>query len=54
MAQEFAAVQGIENMELQHIPWIACHFTQEIIVYEVSGEGVFALRGHFFPEGEEE
>lgn len=47
MAQEFAAVHGIETMELQHNPWIAYHFTQEIIVYEVSGEGVFALRGHF-------
>lgn len=50
MAQEFAAVHGIETMELQHIPWIACHFTQEKIVYEVSGEGVFAVRGHFFPK----
>lgn len=30
-------------------PEIVCHFTQEIIVYEVSGEGVFALHGHFFP-----
>lgn len=54
MAQEFAADHVIETMELQHIPGIACHCTREIVVYVVSGEGFFALRGHFFSEGEEE
>ena len=42
-------MDGIPNeiVEFQHIPFISKHFNQEIIVYDVTPEGVFALKGWF-------
>ena len=49
-------VHVIENeiVEFQHIPLIAKYFNQEIIVYDVSPEGVFALKGWFKDDEEKE
>ena len=34
-----------EIVEFEHIPLIFKHFNQEIIVYDVTPEGFFALKG---------
>ena len=43
-----------ESVEFQHIPLIAKYFNQEIIVYDVSLEGVFALKGWFKDDEEKD
>ena len=43
-----------EIVEFQHIPLIAKYFNQEIIVYDVSPEGDFALKGWFKDDEEKE
>ena len=54
IAEEFFSIHEISNkiIKFQHIPLIANYFNQRIIVYEVSPEGVFGLRGSFTPEEE--
>ena len=49
LAREFFTLHDIPNeiVEFQHIPLISKHFNQEIIVYDVTPEGVFALKGWF-------
>jgi len=49
LEREFFTLDGIPNeiVEFQHIPFISKHFNQEIIVYDVTPEGVFALKGWF-------
>ena len=49
LARQFFTLHDIPNeiVEFQHIPLIAKHFNQEIIVYDVTPEGVFALKGWF-------
>ena len=53
---EFFRVHVIPNeiVEFQHIPLIAKYFNQEINVYDVSPEGVFALKGWFKDDEEKE
>jgi len=47
--REFFTLHDIPNeiVEFQHIPLISKHFNQEIIVYDVTPEGVFVLKGCF-------
>ena len=58
IAEEFFSIHEIPNktvrIQFQHIPLIANYFNQHIIVYEVSPEGIFGLRGSFTPEEEGE
>jgi len=56
LATEFFSVYVILNeiVEFQHITLIAKYFNQEIIVYDVSPEGVFALKGWFKDDEEKE
>ena len=42
------------TVEFQHIPLIAKHFNQEIIVYDITLEGLFILRGWVLGEEDEE
>jgi len=55
LAREFFTLHDIPNetVEFQHIPLISKHFNQEIIVYDVTPEGVFALKGCFKVDIEE-
>lgn len=56
LATEFFSVHVIPNkiVEFQHILLIAKYFNQEIIVYDVTPEGVFALKGCFKDDQEKE
>ena len=56
IAKEFFSIHEIPNktIKFQHIPLIANYFNQHIIVYEVSPEEVFGLKGSFTPEEEGE
>jgi len=49
LAREFFTSHDTPNkiVEFQHIPLISKHFNQEIIVYDVTPEGSFALKGCF-------
>ena len=49
LAREFFTLHDIPNeiVEFQHILLISKHFNQEIIVYDVTPEGVFTLKGCF-------
>ena len=49
LAREIFRWHDIPNeiVEFEHIPLIFKHFSQEIIVYDVTPEGFFALKGHF-------
>jgi len=49
LAREFFTLHDIPNkiVEFQHIPLISKHFNQEIIVYDVTPEEVFALKSCF-------
>jgi len=49
LAREYFTWYDIPNeiVEFQHIPSISKHFNQEIIVYDVTPEGVFALKDWF-------
>lgn len=42
------------TVEFQHIPLIAKHFNQEVIVYDMTLEGLFILRGWVLGEEDEE
>jgi len=56
LARELFTIHTILNeiIEFQHIPLIAKYFNQEIVVYDVTPEGVFALKGCFKDDEEKE
>ena len=49
LARQFLTIHTIPNeiIEFQHIPLIAKYFNQEIVVYDLTPAGVFALKGCF-------
>ena len=56
LAREFFIMHTIPNeiVEFRHIPLIDKNFNQEIVVYDVTPEGVFALKGCFEDDEEKE
>jgi len=56
LAQEFFTIHTIPNetVEFQHIPLIANYLNQGIVVYDVTPEGGFALKGCFKDDEEKE